>query len=198
MVKPTTVHQELGYLRRILNVAVRKKLLPSNPCSGVEFPVSVKGLFRPHYVSWSEQQRIEQHAPAYLQNVVRIITETGLRVYKELLSMKKEQVDLAECSCLDSRFQNAQRCWRTPADETRSCKHFESQIALSGNGAYLVPERAKCQRAFQVHLADCMATHSKESEDSVFQNLRSPVDIRHPLKRGRRCGRVGHSAASAR
>jgi hypothetical protein len=29
-----------------------------------------------------------------LRNVVRIITETGLRVYKELMPMKKEQVDL--------------------------------------------------------------------------------------------------------
>jgi hypothetical protein len=43
-------------LRRMLNVAVRKKLLALNPCSGVEFPVAVKGLFRPHYVSWSELQ----------------------------------------------------------------------------------------------------------------------------------------------
>ena len=34
------------------------------------------------------------HAPAYLRNVIRIITETGFRVYKELGSMKKEQVDL--------------------------------------------------------------------------------------------------------
>ena len=30
----------------------------------------------------------------YLRNVVRIITETGLRVYKELAPMKKDQVDL--------------------------------------------------------------------------------------------------------
>ncbi len=29
-----------------------------------------------------------------MRNVVRIITETGLRVYKELMPMKKEQVDL--------------------------------------------------------------------------------------------------------
>src|SRR5713226_2949654 len=29
-VKPSTVHQELRVLRRMLNVAVRKKLLPSN------------------------------------------------------------------------------------------------------------------------------------------------------------------------
>jgi integrase len=58
--KPATVHQELRVLRRMLNVAVRKKLLRSNPCAEVEFPVTLKGLFRPHYVSRSEQQKIEQ------------------------------------------------------------------------------------------------------------------------------------------
>ena len=47
LVKPSTVHQELRVLRRMLNVAVRRKLLRSNPCWGVEFPVTVKGLFRP-------------------------------------------------------------------------------------------------------------------------------------------------------
>ena len=55
----------------------------------------MKGLFRPHYVTWSEQRTIETHAPEYLRNVVRIITETGLRVYEELMSTKKEQLDLA-------------------------------------------------------------------------------------------------------
>jgi len=92
--KSTTVHQEFRVLRRMLNIAVRKKLLAANPCSGVEFPVAVKGLFRPHYVTWSEQERIESHGPEYLRNIVQIITETGLRVYKELAPMKKDQVDL--------------------------------------------------------------------------------------------------------
>jgi len=92
--KATTIHQDFRVLRRMLNVAVRKKLLPANPCLGVEFPVAVKGLFRPHYVTWSEQQRIESHGPQYLRNVIRIITETGLRVYKELTPMIKNQVDL--------------------------------------------------------------------------------------------------------
>ncbi len=53
-VKPTTVHQEYRVLRRILSVAVKKKLCRTNPCAAVEFPVSVKGLFRPYYMSWSE------------------------------------------------------------------------------------------------------------------------------------------------
>ena len=41
-----------------------------------------------------EQQQIEFHAQPHLRNIVRIITETGLRVYKELMPMKKDQVDL--------------------------------------------------------------------------------------------------------
>ena len=61
----------------------------------MEFPVTVKGLFRPHYVIWSEHLRIESHGPDYLANIVRIIAETRLRIYKELLPMRKEHLDLA-------------------------------------------------------------------------------------------------------
>jgi hypothetical protein len=50
ILKATTVRQEF----RVLNVAVRKKFLPANPCAGVEFPVSI----RPHYVTWPEQANV--------------------------------------------------------------------------------------------------------------------------------------------
>jgi hypothetical protein len=42
----------------------------------------------------SEQQKIEFSAPDYLRNVIRIITETGLRIYKELIPMRNDQLDL--------------------------------------------------------------------------------------------------------
>ncbi len=42
----------------------------------------------------SEQQKIEFAAPSYLRNIVVIVSELGLRYKKELLSMKKEQIDL--------------------------------------------------------------------------------------------------------
>jgi site-specific recombinase XerD len=100
LVKPTRVHQEFRVLRRIFSVAVKMKLCPANPCAAVEFPTSLKALFRPHYVTWSQQQRIEAFAPPYLANVIRIITETGLRVYKELTPMRKDQVDLVNASAL--------------------------------------------------------------------------------------------------
>jgi len=138
VLKPATVHQEFRVLRRMLNVAVRKKLLPANPCSGVEFPVPVKGLFRPHYVGWSEQKRIENHAPQHLRNIVRIITETGLRVYKELMPMKKDQVDLRNAVVWipDSKTPNG--IAEVPLTQI-AIDAFRDQLAIAGDGPLLFP-----------------------------------------------------------
>jgi integrase len=138
ILKATTVHQEFRVLRRALNVAVRKKFLPANPCAGVEFPVSIRGLFRSHYVTWSEQQLIEFHGPEYLRNVVRIITETGLRIYKELTPMKKDQVDLGNAVVWipDSKTPNGiAEVPLTPL----AVQAFQDQIRLAGSGLYLFP-----------------------------------------------------------
>jgi integrase len=95
VIKPATAHQELRVLTHILNVAVKQKRLAVNPCVAVEFPVSVRRSTRkPHYMTASEQQKIEFAAPNYLRNIVVIVSELGLRYKKELLPMKKEQVDL--------------------------------------------------------------------------------------------------------
>jgi integrase len=138
VLQAATVHQEFRVLRRMLNVAVRKKLLLANPCLGVEFPVRVKGLFRPHYMSWSEQQRIQAHAPKHLRNIITIITETGLRVFKELLSMKKDQLDLPN-ACVwipDSKTPNGiAEVPLTPL----AVEAFRNQLAISGPGPFLFP-----------------------------------------------------------
>lgn len=136
--KPATVHQELRVLRRMMNVAVRKKLLPANPCAGVEFPVKVKGLFRPHYMAWSEQQRIEFQAPEYLRNIIRIISESGLRVYKELMPMKKEQVDLENAVVWipDSKTPNG--IAEVPLTDLAR-EAFREQIRIAGPGTWVFP-----------------------------------------------------------
>ncbi|MGB7728504.1 MAG: tyrosine-type recombinase/integrase [Candidatus Acidiferrum sp.] len=138
LVKATTVHQELRVLRRVLNRAVRKRLLTSNPCAMVEFPVKVTGLFRPHYVTWSEQQLIEDNARPHLRNAIRIIAETGLRAKKELLPMKKDQIDfLNEVLWIpDSKTPNGVA--EIPLSKLAS-EAFRNQIAISGNGEFLFP-----------------------------------------------------------
>ena len=137
-IKPSTVHQELRVLRHMLNVAVRKKLLPANPCLSVEFPVKVTGLFRPHYMSWSEQQLIEFQAPEYLRNIIRMITETGLRVYKELLPMKKDQVDLENAVVWipDSKTPNG--IAEVPLTKI-AVGAFRDQIRIAGPSPWLFP-----------------------------------------------------------
>jgi integrase len=137
-VKPATVHQEYRVLRRMLNVAVRKKLLVANPCAGVEFPVRVKGLFRPHYMTWTEQQKIEAQAPDYLRNVIRIISETGLRVYKELAPMKKEQIDLENATVWIPDSKTPDGVGEVPLTE-EAIKAFRDQISIAGPGPYLFP-----------------------------------------------------------
>lgn len=125
----------------MLNVAVRKKLLPANPCSGVEFPVPIKGLFRPHYVTWSEQKCIENQAPQHLRNVVRIITETGLRVYKELMPMKKDQVDLPNAVVWipDSKTPNGiAEVPLTPL----AMEALRDQMTVAGEGPFLFPSES--------------------------------------------------------
>ena len=94
-IKPATVHKEFRVLRRILNVAVKKKRLAVNPCDAVEFPIRLSTTTRkPHYMTASEQARIEFFAPDYLKDAIVILVETGLRPYKELTPMRKDQVDL--------------------------------------------------------------------------------------------------------
>lgn len=91
--KPATVHQEFRILRRMLSVAVKQKRLVANPCTAVEFPAPLSGTTRkPHYMTASEQERIEMLAPNYLKHVIVIITEMGLRPYKELMPMKKSHL----------------------------------------------------------------------------------------------------------
>ena len=94
-IKPATAHQEFRIFSHILNVAVKQRRLATNPCVTVEFPVSVsKSTRKPHYMTASEQAGIELVAPSHIRNIVVIISETGLRYKKELLPMRKEQVDL--------------------------------------------------------------------------------------------------------
>ena len=86
-------------------------------------------------MAWSEQQRIEFQAPEYLRNIIRIITESGLRVYKELM---KEQVDLENAVVWipDSKTPNgiAEVPLTDPAREV-----FREQIRISGPGIWLFP-----------------------------------------------------------
>ena len=139
--KPATVHQELRILRRILNVAVKKQRLAANPCNGVEFPVPLAGTTRkPYYLTASEQARLEACAPVYLRNIIVIMVEMGLRPYRELIPMRKEQVDLQNgiVHLPDSKTVNG-IADMPMTDRVREA--FASQMKQSGDSDYLFPSQ---------------------------------------------------------
>src|SRR5439155_5829148 len=137
--KPATVHQEFRVLRRMLNVAVKQKRLATNPCNAVEFPVPIsKTTRKPHYMTASEQKRIEFLAPDYLGNAIVILTEMGLRPYKELMPMLKSEVDLENSlvHIADSKTSNG--IGDMPMTE-RARNAFKSQMEAVPDSEYVFP-----------------------------------------------------------
>ncbi len=139
--KPATVHQELRILRRILNVAVKKRRLAVNPCSGVEFPVPLAGTTRkPHYLTASEQVRLEAFAAPYLRNIIVIMVEMGLRPYRELIPMRKQQIDLQNGIVHLPGSKTVNGIADMPmTDRVRAA--FVSQMKQSGDSDYLFPSQ---------------------------------------------------------
>ena len=137
--KPMTVHQEFRVMRRMLNVAVKQKRLGSNPCSAVEFPVPINHTIRkPHYMTSTEQQKIEFCAPSHLKNVVVIISEMGLRPYKELMPMKKSDVDLENSIVYIPDSKTPSGIGDMPMTALAQ-EAFEAQIAATPGSRYLFP-----------------------------------------------------------
>jgi integrase len=90
----------------------------------------------------------ESRCPNYLRNAIRIITETGLRVYKELTPMKKDQVDLQNAVVWipDSKTPNG--IGEVPLTEI-AVAAFEDQARIAGPGPYLFPSE-KNRLGYQV------------------------------------------------
>ena len=137
--KPATVHQEFRILGRILNVAVKKRRLALNPCNGVEFPVALAGTTRkPHYLTSSEQERLEACAPVYLRNIIVIMVEMGLRPYRELIPTRKEHVDIENGIVHLPDSKTANGIADMPMTD-RAREAFMSQMKESGDSEYLFP-----------------------------------------------------------
>ncbi len=164
-IKPATAHQEFRILSHMLNIAVRQKRLAANPCVAVEFPVSVKKSTRkPHYMTATEQTRIENAAPAYLRNIVVIISEMGLRYKKELLPMKKEDVDLDNGVVHIAESKTVNGIGDMPLTQAAR-EAFRRQMEESAGSEYLFPSpRQGPRRSPKVtHLCSDRVTHPKNT-----------------------------------
>jgi integrase len=84
----------------------------------------------------TEQAKIELNAPGYLRNAIVILTEMGLRPFRELMPMKKSQIDLenAVVHIPDSKTPSRIGDMTTPAREA-----FKAQMEATPRSEYLFP-----------------------------------------------------------
>jgi len=92
-VGPATVNRDLAVLRRMLKLAALQRLIGYNPMNEVEFLEERKYRRQPHILTFDEQARLTTIAPPHIRMLTVLITETGLRVAKEALPLKWEDVD---------------------------------------------------------------------------------------------------------
>jgi len=195
--KPATVHQEFRILRRILNVAVKKRRLAINPCSGVEFPVAVAATTRkPHYLTASEQQRLEACAPVYLHNVIVIMVEMGLRPYRERMPMRKGQVEMGQRDRASAGVEDGERN-RGHADVGSG----SGSVRLADEGKrrfrVLVPEPVRGREdAAHHHGTQAMGPDAETRRAAALFVVRVAAHVRHSAQRRRRRGSLRDADAA--
>ena len=108
-------------------------MVQATVCS-VDFRCS-EGAVPPHYMTWSEQ-RIERHAPVCERD------RTDLRVYKELICLKSEQVDIANKVVFVEDSKTPTGVSEVPLTDI-AAEAFQDQLKLAGPGRWLFPSSRK-------------------------------------------------------
>src|SRR5215469_2232716 len=93
---PAIINRNLAVLRRMMKLASRQRLIARSPFEEVDF-LDEKSVRREAVVlSFDQQKTLEGVAPPLLRTLVVLLTETGLRVRKEALPLKWQDVDLLD------------------------------------------------------------------------------------------------------
>jgi integrase len=97
-VRAATVNRDLAVLRRMLNIAVRKRLITFTPFREVETLEERKERRQPHIVTFDEEYKILAVAADHIRVLAILILETGLRSGREALALKWKDIDFVHNS----------------------------------------------------------------------------------------------------
>jgi integrase len=123
----------------------------------------------------TEQAKIEIAAPSYLRNIVVIISEMGLRYKKELLPMRKEEVDLENglVHIADSKTTNG--IGDMPLTQAAR-EAFRRQMQETPGSEYLFPSpKPGAQKPYMTNLRKVWAATLKRAGVPYF----APYELRH-------------------
>ncbi len=89
----SSVHRHYRTLRRMLQVAVEKEKIPSNPCDRVQAPrVATREM---NFLSWNEVALLAEAHPDRYRTLIYLAVDTGMR-WSELIGLRRNAVELRE------------------------------------------------------------------------------------------------------
>jgi integrase len=91
---PATINRSLALLRILLKRAVRHRLIGRSPFEEVDFLEERSKRRQPYILPFEVQAKLEAAATPLLRTLVVLLTETGLRVGKEALPLRWDDVNL--------------------------------------------------------------------------------------------------------
>lgn len=91
---PAIINRNLAVLRQMMKRAARQRLIGRTPFEDVDFLDERSQRRQARILTFVEQVKLEAVATPLLRTLVVLLTETGVRVIKEGLSLKWEDVDL--------------------------------------------------------------------------------------------------------
>jgi len=105
--------------------------------------------------------------------VIRILTETGLRVYKELAPMRKDQIDLANRVIFIADSKTPTGVAEVPLTDI-AVEAFRNQMELAGAGPWLFPSPMN-PRGYQTNFRKAWETALRKAGIPYFRlyDLRS-------------------------
>ena len=95
-VRAATVNRDLAVLRRMLNIAERRRLINATPFREVEMLEERKERRQPHILTFEEEKRLLAAAPDHVRILAILILDSGLRSGREALALKWKDVDFAD------------------------------------------------------------------------------------------------------
>ena len=90
-IAPSSVHRHYRTLRRMLEVAVDKQKIPTNPCARVQPPRVPKREMA--FLSWQEVAALANAHSDRLRTFIYFAVDTGMR-WSELVGLRRSDVDL--------------------------------------------------------------------------------------------------------
>jgi integrase len=164
-VKPATVYQELAFLRRMFNVAIKEwEWFKDNPVSRLSFSVGNRNA-RARWLTLDEEKLLLEKAinPVWLRSLLMVALHAGMR-RGEILDLRWQNVDLSKRLIRVVRSKNGER--RTIPMSSTLLNLFKDMTVRDISGRVFPISKSSVRHAFD------QVVEKAGLEDFRFHDLR--------------------------